>query len=330
MFVSDAGRSWYNRYMKAFAPSVGFAYQPNWDNGVMHHIFGGTGKTVLRAGFSIAYSREGLNSFFGIAQGNPFTGSQFANSATANNAAIGQFQAGTVSLGQAAPFNLVAQSPVTNSNFFALNPLATQSVNAFDPNLRPPMVESWNAGIQRELTPNLALEIRYQANHGVGLTDQFNLNEVNIFENGFLNEFNNAETNLAICKANSAACIAAQTAAGVAKPSASSFGDYGLAGQINLPILTAAFTGSKTGPQTSALFTNSTFIADTGRTRRGIVCQHDRRYRLDDQRDELQFVPRKSANRRIPIELLRCESDGHRWIVYHHQRRTINLQRVDR
>ena len=54
------------------------------------------------------------------------------------------------------------------------------------------MVESWNAGIQRELTSNLALEIRYQANHGVGLTDQFSLNEVNIFENGFLNEFNNA------------------------------------------------------------------------------------------------------------------------------------------
>jgi hypothetical protein len=270
MFVSDAGKSWYNRYMKAFAPSVGFAYQPNWDSGVMHHLFGGSGKTVLRAGFSLAYSREGLNSFFGIAQGNPFTGSQFANSASANNAANGQFQAGTIALGQTTvpgqttSLNLVAQSPVTNSTFFALNPLATQSVNAFDPNLRPPMVESWNAGIQRELSPNLALEIRYQANHGVGLTDQFNLNEVNIFENGFLNEFNNAENNLAICKANAAACITAQTTAGVVKPSSSSFGNYGLAGQVNLPILTAAFTGSKTGPQTSSLFTNSTFIADLG------------------------------------------------------------------
>src|SRR5579864_2725559 len=215
MFVSDAGKSWYNRYMKAFAPSVGVAYQPNWDNGMMHHLFGGSGKTVLRAGFSIAYSREGLNSFFGIAQGNPFTGSQFASSAVANNAANGQFQAGTVTLGQAAPFNFVAQSPVTNSNLFALNPLATQSVNAFDPNLRPPMVESWNAGIQRELSSNLALEIRYQANHGVGLVDQFNLNEVNVFENGFLNEFNNAENNLGLCNTFSSACLAAEQDLGI-------------------------------------------------------------------------------------------------------------------
>ena len=77
------------------------------------------------------------------------------------------------------------------------------------------MVESWNAGIQRELTSNLALEIRYQANHGVGLTDQFNLNEVNIFENGFLNEFNNAATNLTLCNNNSAACLAAEKDAGL-------------------------------------------------------------------------------------------------------------------
>jgi len=92
-FVNDAGRSWYNRYLKAFAPSVGVAYQPNWDNGMMHRIFGSAGKTVLRAGFSIAYSREGLNSFFGIAQGNPFTGAQTAVSALTNSAANGQFVA---------------------------------------------------------------------------------------------------------------------------------------------------------------------------------------------------------------------------------------------
>jgi len=261
-FVNDAGKSWYNRYLKAFAPSVGLAYQPNWDNGMMHHLMGAPGKTVLRAGFSIAYSREGLNSFYGISQSNPgFTGSQFANSAQTSNLANGQFQAGTVSLGQ--PFPDTAQTPTAVTNMFALNPTAGSSVNAFDPNLRPPLVESWNAGIQRELSQNMVLEIRYQANHGVGLTDQFALNEVNIFENGFLNEFNNAETNLAICKANAAACIAAQTAAGVAKPTSSSFGDYlPGSGQIALPILTGAFTGSKVGPQSSSLFANSTLISE--------------------------------------------------------------------
>src|SRR4029077_11555473 len=95
-FVNDAGRSWYNRYLKAFAPSIGVAYQPNWDSGMMHRILGGPGKTVLRAGFSIAYSREGLNSFFSIASSNPGpTGSQTVAAGPANNAATGQFQAGT-------------------------------------------------------------------------------------------------------------------------------------------------------------------------------------------------------------------------------------------
>src|ERR1039457_3952963 len=64
----------------------------------------------------------------------------------------------------------------------------------------------------------MVLEIRYQANHGVGLIDQFNLNEVNIFENGFLNEFNNANSNLTTCNSNgglTGACIAAQKDVGL-------------------------------------------------------------------------------------------------------------------
>jgi len=276
-FVNDAGRSWYNPYFKAFAPSVGVAYQPNWDNPMMHHVFGASGKTVLRAGFSIAYDREGLESFFGIAPSNPgYTGSQTTFSGPTTSLANSTFTAGTVSLGQA--LTTVSQNPGSFSHFIPLVPSVGESVNAFDPNLRPAMVESWNAGIQRELTSNLVLEIRYQANHGVGLVDQFNLNEVNVFENGFLNEFNNANTNLTICKANAAACIAAQAAAGVPVKSqtSSNFGDFGLAGQVGLPTLTAAFTASNqtTNPLAQAcasnpaacgsLFNNATLVRDLG------------------------------------------------------------------
>ena len=110
--INDAGRSWYNRYLKAFAPSVGIAYQPNWDNGMMHRLLGAPGKTVLRAGFTIAYSREGLSSYFSLAQSNPgFQGAQSSTSGPVTNPAIGQFQAGTISLGQAAGIQNVLQSP---------------------------------------------------------------------------------------------------------------------------------------------------------------------------------------------------------------------------
>src|SRR5262249_30463856 len=132
---------------------------------------------------------------------------------------------------------------------FAVVPFSGQSVNAFDPNLRTPRVQSWAAGIQRELGHDTVLEIRYVANHATGLWRQDNLNEVNIFENGFLSEFNHAASNKAICQANSAACIAAQTTAGVtaANRSANSFGNWGLSGQVPLPILLAAFGSPTSG-----------------------------------------------------------------------------------
>ena len=260
VFVNDAGKSWYNPYFKAFAPSVGVAYQPGWDNGMIRHILGAPGKTVLRAGFSIAYDREGLAAFSSIVQSNPgFTGAQTTFSGPTTSLANSEFQAGTVALGQT--LGTVSQNPPTFSQFIPLNASVGEAVNAYDPNLRPAMVESWNAGIQRELTPNLVLEVRYQANHGVGLTDQFNLNEVNIFENGFLNEFNNAANNLAICNANPTACLAA---AGDANTTHRYFSDLGLPGQVPVPILTAAFTASTSGSQTNSSFRNTTFVRDIG------------------------------------------------------------------
>jgi Carboxypeptidase regulatory-like domain len=320
--VNDAGRSWYNRYLKAFAPSVGVAWQPNTDNAMLHHLLGAPGKTVLRAGFSIAYSREGLESFFSIAQSNPgFAGAQSVSAGPANNGTTGQFQAGTAFLtstgailqGGTTPLSTLIQNPSSVQNTFALSGAAGSALNVFDPNLRPPMVESWNAGVQRELTSNLALEIRYQANHGVGLTDQYNLNEVNVFENGFLGEFNNANSNLALCPAGSTgACLAAEKFDGiVAATATAAVADFanlfaattnnclnttptpascagfttaaiaGLAGDKNLPILTAALNSwgtpitpaqlataqgapSSSAGQFNSFFRNSTLLTDLG------------------------------------------------------------------
>ena len=61
-------------------------------------------------------------------------------------------------------------------------------------------VQSWNIGWQRELGRDTVVEFRYTGNHGVHLWRQYNLNEVNIFENGFLNEFKVAQNNLRIAR----------------------------------------------------------------------------------------------------------------------------------
>ena len=68
----------------------------------------------------------------------------------------------------------------------------------------------------------------------------YNINEVNIFENGFLKEFQNAQSNLKI---------------NIANGKGSTFANNGLAGQVALPIMSAAFGGT-----TGSNYTNGTYI----------------------------------------------------------------------
>jgi hypothetical protein len=100
------------------------------------------------------------------------------------------------------------------------------------------------------------VEIRYVGNHGAGLWRQDNINERNIFENGFLTEFGNAKSNLTICRANQVAC---RTAAGSTSSSFASFANLGLAGQLAVPIMTQLFTGTAPS-QTNSNFASATFI----------------------------------------------------------------------
>src|SRR5262249_25022057 len=61
-------------------------------------------------------------------------------------------------------------------------------------------------------TRNTAIEVRYVGNHAIKVWRANDYNEVNVFENGFLNEFLNAQKNLAI---NGGASFAAGAASHV-------------------------------------------------------------------------------------------------------------------
>jgi hypothetical protein len=249
VYQLNNGKSWYEAEYNNYAPSIGLAWTPGLDNRWYNMLFGGPSKTVFRAGYAITYTREGTGNWLSMVEGNPgYFGDQFSDAAAADGP--GTFAAGTVLLQSLninnGSGNAVAQTPATFGGTFTIDPLASQSVNAFATNLSTPMVQSWSFGIQREFNPDTVFEVRYVGNHGTGLWRQLNLNEINIFENGFLTEFNNARTNLAICQANATACITAQTNAGVAasQRTSSSYGNWGLTGQMALPIMTAAFTGT--------------------------------------------------------------------------------------
>jgi hypothetical protein len=230
----------YNRDYKNFAPSLGFAWTPNLNNSVWNAVFGGSGKSVIRAGYSIAYTREGLSHHTTFAGGSPGQ----TQSITLRPGDTG-FTAGNLLLRN--PLPPLNTKPATFS-FPAPQSQLTFSGNdiySIDPNLKTPYVQSWTFGIQRELTPNTVLEVRYVGNHGTRLWRGYNINEVNIVENGFLKEFIRAQTNLGICRTNASACMAAQTAAGIPAQdrSANNFNNWGLAGQQPLTVLPTAFSG---------------------------------------------------------------------------------------
>jgi hypothetical protein len=122
--------------------------------------------------------------------------------------------------------NLPVRSGLQNKPVYPIPAAFNTSLNDFDPNLKMGYVQSWNLGWQRSLGRNSVIEFRYTGNHGVHLWRQYNLNEVNIIENGFLNEFRTAQSNLAIARR--------------AAPTSNNFGNQGLAGQQNVPILQTA------------------------------------------------------------------------------------------
>jgi hypothetical protein len=101
-------------------------------------------------------------------------------------------------------------------------------------------VQQWSFGIEREIAPQTALEVRYVGNHAVKLWRTFDVNEVNIFENGFLQEFLNAQKNLQINIDRGQTTFAP-----------------GAPGTVPLPIFATLFGGT-----TGALYSNATFITN--------------------------------------------------------------------
>ena len=227
-FVSgNTSRGLYNRDWNNFAPFVGFAYSPSFDKGLLHMIFGGEGRSSIRGGYSISYLRDGFT-IISNALGTGTTNPGLIQTAT-NVVPTGVLTSGGVPLGTP-----TFKVPITAAENFAIS--SSNGLWAIDPNLRTPYVQQWSFGIEREITPNTAIEVRYAGNHAIKIYRAVDYNEVNIFENGFLQEFLNAQKNLAA-------------------RGGTSF-QPGPAGTVPLPILSTLFAGLPAG----SAFTSSTFI----------------------------------------------------------------------
>jgi Carboxypeptidase regulatory-like domain len=169
-----------------FAPTLGIAWSPNFENGLLRRLAGNSGQTVLRAGYSVAFNREGMGVFTAVTGGNP------GGTLTANrNLTLGNLPVGTyLRQGPFAPPSFPAEPIYPNTG------LITDGVNAFSPDLKIGRIHSWSFSIQRELSSNTVMEVRYIGNRGKDLWRQYDLNELNINENGVFAEWKLAQQNL--------------------------------------------------------------------------------------------------------------------------------------
>ena len=170
-----------------FGPSVGVAWSPEWKSGFLRTVLGETGRSVLRAGFSMAFVREGSNVMLSVTGGNAGGAIDATRSTAQGNLPVGTLLRNRADL---------APPTIPTAPSYPLKATANDSVNAFSPNLVSGYVPSWTVGYQRELVKGTVVEVRYVGNRGVKLWRQYNINEINTIENGFAKEFQLAQANL--------------------------------------------------------------------------------------------------------------------------------------
>lgn len=224
----------YNPWNVSPQPTIGLAWNPNYSEGFLGKLFSGS-NTVIRAGFDIKRFTEPYQYFWNNATNHGLGFFQFFSYQAATGGGVGSFAPGSLTYnGGTYPASVFQLSPPA---YAASIPQSDFTWNyywgaaGFDPNIKQPYVQEWNLGVQRQFGHNNVLEVRYMGHRSVHQWINVNTNEVNIFENGFLSEFKNAQTNLAINQTH-----------GI-----NSFANNGYAGQQALPIFNTAFTGEASG-----------------------------------------------------------------------------------
>jgi hypothetical protein len=215
-------------------PAFGFAWNPHVTDGTLKSILGGD-KTVIRGGYALRRFSQPYQYFWDYATDyGQFYYQQF-NLLANTTGQQGTFAPGSLAIGDTLPAPILSpatyQASAPESEFtYTGGP----GVNGIEPNLKQPYSQSWNFGIQRGIGRSMALEVRYNGNRTIHNWIGIDPNEINVFENGFLKDFKNAQANLAASGGNSFS---------------SSYGNP-------TPILDAAFGGPGAGDYTNTQFIN--------------------------------------------------------------------------
>jgi Carboxypeptidase regulatory-like domain len=158
-----------------FGPRLGLAYSPGFSDGILGKIFGGPGKSSIRAAYGLYYtSVEDLNLFYEVADA-PF-GLYWTSPVSVNFADPFVIRATGQSLGQRFPFTAPLPGAASNKtlDFSVYEPF--NYFPGYNIHNRLPYAEHFNLNIQRELTKSTVLTLAYVGTEGHRLISQ---NEAN-------------------------------------------------------------------------------------------------------------------------------------------------------
>jgi hypothetical protein len=151
-----------------FAPRIGFAYAPRLDHRFWKTLFGGDGKSSIRASYGIFYTEfPGLAA--GVMYGVPPYGFNYLSPAPPLLATPFITAATGVNNGQRFPFpfpphNVSASHPDTSVNWANFAPLAADPF--FNYRDKAPYINNYMFSIQRQLTASALLTMSYVGNQG--------------------------------------------------------------------------------------------------------------------------------------------------------------------
>jgi hypothetical protein len=186
------------------APNIGLAWRPNVQTGWLHTLLGDPEQATLRAGYSVAYERQGMSVFTGLFGGNP--GSTLSLTRDESTGLVPEGESWPVLLSETDRlYN--ASFPATPSYPIAIRPNRADDLNAFAPDIRIAAAGTWTVSFQRAITRDMAIDVRYVGTRGSNQWSSLDWNQIDIEKNGFVSEFWLAVQNL---RANNSSGVASR------------------------------------------------------------------------------------------------------------------------